>query len=305
MPTPKLRRALIGIVLLATQAGCMIMDHRSVQNEPCNPGEILVERGRENGVIDGVGWVVGIPSKILLWNSRVDNHHISSKTEQQIRDYMAAHGLYQSQVRLNQYAPLAEWKRLTQNTQVAPGWRYTFGVFSTLGYTILPGRIFGGDHYNPYTDSVHIYSDVPSLALFNAAYANDVSSRQYPGTYAFSQSIMGLNLIHESICTEEAIAYTDTHYPTADLREAYNVLSPRYGMIVGGTVGQLGGAGTVSEAFRFGGLLAGHAYGRYQSSSLPDEALRSAISIDDQSFTGDQFVPASAQSTSNFVETSR
>lgn len=39
------------------------------------------------------------------------------------------------------------------------GWRYSIGMLSWLQYTLLPGRLFGGDHYNPYSNTISLYSD--------------------------------------------------------------------------------------------------------------------------------------------------
>ena len=67
--------------------------------------------------------------------------------------------------RINQYDPIDEFSRLRTNKTVAPGWRYTLGTVSVIGYTLVPGRIIGLDQYNPYTNSVYVYSDVPALAV--------------------------------------------------------------------------------------------------------------------------------------------
>ena len=92
-------------------------------------------------------------------------------------------------MRVNQYDPGGEWKRLANNDTVAPGWRYTVGALHTLGYILFPGRVFGEDSYNPYTNTVNLYSDIPSLALEQAAYAKDIRHRSYPGTYAVAQEL--------------------------------------------------------------------------------------------------------------------
>ena len=47
-----------------------------------------IERGKPRPVIDGIGWVVGIPSKIILWDRRVDNHNISPETEAAVTQYV-------------------------------------------------------------------------------------------------------------------------------------------------------------------------------------------------------------------------
>ena len=40
-----------------------------------------IERGQPRPTLDGIGWVFGIPSKIVLWDRRVDNHSLSPETE--------------------------------------------------------------------------------------------------------------------------------------------------------------------------------------------------------------------------------
>ena len=45
------------------------------------PGEPQFERGKPNMLLDSVGWVFGIPSKIILLDRRMDNHCVSMTTE--------------------------------------------------------------------------------------------------------------------------------------------------------------------------------------------------------------------------------
>ncbi len=267
----RLSKLVCGVLLGVTVPGCMVFDRRTTADNSCNLDQIMVERGEEYPVLDGVGWVMGIPSKIVLWNRRVDNHHISPETEEKLVDYMAHNGLHDTKVRLNQYNPGDEWRRLVHNPHVAPGWKYTFGAIDTLAYTIFPGRIFGGDRYSPYTNSVHVYSDVPSLAQLPAAYAKDVNTRVYPGTYVFTQGITGLNLIHESINTRDVIAFTESNSSPEELREAHEVLSPRFGLAIGGTVGNFVNLNPTTGAIELVGLLGGHAVGRYRASQISDE----------------------------------
>ncbi len=141
---------------------------RLLLSEQLRDGSPQVQRGEKRKVIDAVGWVVGIPSKILLWNRRMDNHNISQRTEEVVTEYLAVNALDTTRVRINQYAPGDDWRRLVKNKRVAAPWRYTFGAVATLYETVLPGRLIGGDHYNPYTDTIHLYSDVPAIALHEA-----------------------------------------------------------------------------------------------------------------------------------------
>ena len=47
-----------------------------------------IERGRPRPVIDGFGWVWGIPGKLILFDRRVENHAVSRETENAIVAYL-------------------------------------------------------------------------------------------------------------------------------------------------------------------------------------------------------------------------
>jgi len=76
----------------------------------------------------------------------------------QLTEYLEDNDLDSVLVRVNQYDPLGEWQRLVANKRLGAGWRYTVGTFELVKYTVLPGRLLGGDWYNPYTNTVNIYS---------------------------------------------------------------------------------------------------------------------------------------------------
>lgn len=230
-----------------------------------------IERGKPCAVVDGVGWVFAIPSKVVLWNSKVNNHHVSSESEARIEEFLAAHELEETKVRLNQYAPVDEWRRLAQNKSMSPGWRYTFGAFHTLGYTLMPGRVFGEDYYNPYTNTLNVYGDVPSISMMEGAYGADLKSREKPGVYAFSQEIAGLNMWHQTIAMKSALAHIEATGSAEEIREAYNVLYPRYGLQGGQALDALVPIPVVGNVFQIGGLVAGHCAGRRASSQVEDD----------------------------------
>ncbi|WP_146519267.1 hypothetical protein [Stieleria varia] len=161
--------------------------------------------------------------------------------------------LNETLVRVNQYHPWGEWKRLVSNQRVHPGWRYTFGVYNGLKYTLLPGRLLGGDWYNPFTDTTHIYSDLAPLAIARTAYAKDVRQQSRPGMYAASQELPLVGMIHESRAREEALAYYSRRGDARELQDAKRVIEPDYGgswgaqvasfLPYGAPLGRLVGAG--------------------------------------------------------------
>ena len=74
-----------------------------------------IERGKPRPVIDGFGWVWGIPAKLILFDRRVENHAVSRETENAIAAYLQSNELDTVKVRLNQYRPGDDWKRLVAN----------------------------------------------------------------------------------------------------------------------------------------------------------------------------------------------
>src|SRR5439155_26059978 len=150
--------------------------------------------------------------------------------------------------------------RQVANDAVNPGWPYTFGTVAWLGDTILPGRLFAGDHYNPYTNTVNIYSNVPAIGLREAGHAKDWARRKYKGTYAALYALPGPPLWHEAVASRDALAYVRAAGSPEEQEEAYRLLYPAYGTYVGGAVGDfVPGAGLVPYA---GAVVAGHIAGR-------------------------------------------
>lgn len=259
----------LGIYLMtAGFLGCASLGSRpAVEEHAANcavpPSEIQVERGRPNRVVDGIGWVVGIPSKVALWDRRADNHQVTPDTEERLVDYMRHQHLNSTLVRVNQYDPLGEWRRLTQNKRISPGWRYTFGSLMLVEYTLLPGRILGEDWYNPFTDTINVYSDLAPLSMAEAAYARDVRGRTNPGPYAVSQELPILGQWHETIATRDVLKYIEHQGDEADRNEAYRILYPSYGGTWGTSIASFVPYGHVFG--RLAGAAAGHAVNNVRS----------------------------------------
>lgn len=239
------------------------------QCDQWNHGTLQVEYGASRPVLDSVGWVVGIPRRVLLWDWRVDSHEVSEDTVTDVCRYLDENELSQVKVRINQYSPIDEMRRLRENLTISPGWKYTFGVGHVLAYTIFPGRIWGGDSYNPYTQSLNIYSDVPSLALVEAAYAKDMAAQRYPGAYAASQSLPIIAMWHETRATDDVITYIAIRGTRSEQEETRKILFARYGMVLGGDIGsfQNGSGLAIGSVYQIVGAASGHALAAYENAT--------------------------------------
>jgi hypothetical protein len=275
----------LALSFLISGGGCTSMKSMSETGRLSSADRfrVTMTEGKPRPVIDGIGWVMGIPDKLLLWDRRVENHHVGENTKASIAEYLDSRGLNDVHVRVNEYDPAGEWRRLTQNTRISAVWRYTAGALSVVGYTLFPGRVFGGEKYNPYTNSLYVYSDVPSLGLVHGAYAYDVRSRSMPGTYAFTQELPVLSLYKETLATREALEYLEVTGEPEELQEGYRILHPRYGAEIGGAADSFLAGRPV---FQVAGAVVGHATGRWKahsqaSPSTPKREENEYVNTDD------------------------
>jgi hypothetical protein len=260
-------RWLIAIAALAT-CGCASGPYRYGRFQRAHPERfnsegIVIEHGQPHKVLDGMARVVGFPARLVRLHSKVNSHEMSPETTGKLKTYLEKNDLTDVHVYVNHYDPRGQWRRLRENKLIGPGWRYTAGAASLVGYTLLPGRVFGGDRYNPYTNSLYVNSDVPALILYEAAYAKDVHARRMPGFYATVNQVPGLTLWRQSRALGDVVGYAQAQGDWDVEREAYHVLYPHVGAEATSSVASpfittwWGG-----PAAGLGGAAMGHAAGR-------------------------------------------
>lgn len=241
---------LISLVLLA---GCATQDYRygtqraEIDYPLSPPMEQQVIIGEPHAFLDKSDWIWpgSWLAKLFLWNRNIDSHVISDETIEQAVTYLKENELEHVQLLVNTYKPGNQWRRLVQNKTVGAGWRYTLGVISVLQYTIMPGRFFGGDAYNPYTNTIYLYSDDISIALHEAGHAKDSGRKKYKGTYGALYMIPLVPLYHEAVATSDALSYQLAKNDVDGRKESYKTLHPAYGTYVAGSVGALGLIGAI------------------------------------------------------------
>ena len=249
------------LVLCILSSGCASFNaFEQTAYRPTGSFENQVEfqRGRPNKFVDGVGNVLGIPNKLVLLDDRADNHQVSAETEMAVSNYLAQNQMQDVLVRSNQYDPIGEWRRMKDNDDIRPAWRMTAGNYNLLKYTLLPGRLTGGDWYNPYTNTLNLYSDIPPLAISQASYAYDVRTRLNPGAYAAAKEVPIVGLAHSNTATHNALAYYENSAPD-QLQEARDILEPNNGANFGGQLLSFVPYGS------FAGRLIGSGIGRLKS----------------------------------------
>ena len=270
---------LAGMLAACLLAGCARLPYRYGRTAdylnivPLQTNEVQIVQSSPSKFLDASDWFWpgSLFAKLILWNAKMDSHQFSKETENILREYLRTNDLADVKVRINSCNVGGEWRRTIHNRSVGAGWRYTFGMLSWLQYTIMPGRFFGGDSYNPYSNTINLYSDIPAVALHEAGHAKDFAQRNYKGTYSFAYLLPFFNLYPEALATRDALGYLRTEEALQDQKTGYNTLYPAYGTYLGSNVGQWL-AFPWSYAAMAAGVIPGHIVGRTRSATLPDPA---------------------------------
>jgi len=235
---------------------------------------VVVEYGGEHPTLDKIGRVVGLPARVFTLNSKVNNHNISPETVEKVTTYLEQNDLTDVVVSVNEYDPKGQWQRLKANYRIDPFWRYSAGTLSWLGYSMFPNRVFGGDEYNPYTNTLILTSDVPARALAEAAYAKDIHTRTHPGAYAVAGDLPLLSMYRQSRATSDVLGYARVQQDQNTETEAYHVLYPHIGSTAFGPAAHF--VPVAGPFLSVGGALVGHAAGRTVTALQPKPATTPA-----------------------------
>ncbi len=273
------KTCIIGLILLT--CGCA-----TVPYEPTSaadyPGEYLraeyppvVVKGTPSPILDASDWYwpYSLLGKLLLLNADVDSHEVSDETVEALVEFCRDHELGDVKIRINAYSVGDEWRRTFSNNNIAPVWRYPLGFLAWLQYTILPGRFFGGDNYNPYSNTINIYSDLKPIALHEGGHAQDFARQRNKGLYAFLYLVPFVNLYHEAAASSTALSYIQARKPAEQQRQAYRLLYPAYATYVGNNLGQYAFSSAYVPVY-FGSVAVGHIAGQTCALFVPEESAR-------------------------------
>ncbi len=237
------RFALAGCLMMMSACASIPYKHgtgriaEDTLNSPPMKQQMLM--GKPNRFLDAADWFwpESLLGKLILWNKNIDSHQISDSTIEALEVYLKENELTNVQVLVNGYYPGNQWQRLFKNRTVNGGWRYTFGIVSVVGYTILPGRFFGGDAFNPFTNTIYLYSDEAVIALHEAGHSKDFGSRKYKGLHSAIYLLPIVNLYYEAKATGDVLGYLHCR-DTEGEKDAYKLLYPAWSTHAYGNIGR-------------------------------------------------------------------
>lgn len=224
--------------------------------DPCR-----IYRGRPVRPVDFVGHLLSLQEKILLLDLRMGNRSVPINIESHLRHFAREHGDFPIVVRVNQYAPSGEFHLLVANQRIWSFLRLVYGTWHLIVYTLAPWRLFGGDCYQPLTNTVHLFSGHLGVALHEMGHAADFARRRYPGLYMVARILPPVTLYQEYVASRYAVRYLRSIGDVTAEQEAYKVLAPAFFTYLFGTI-----VPARLQAFIFlPFILLGHAIGRMLS----------------------------------------
>jgi hypothetical protein len=226
------------------------------------PDDVVVVYGTPRKRLDWVARALGVRDRLLSLNSKVGTHDVSGATIGKLKNYLFENDLTDVAVYVNHYDPKLQWRRMRENSLIAPGWRKTLGTLDMVGYTLVPGRIFGADRYDPYTNSLYINSDVPAIVLHEAAYAKDIHARRSKGTYVALNDLPIVGLWRHNRGIREVLGYARAKNDWELERSTYVVMYPRTGAAIAPAGAPLLRVWWGGPLLALGGAVCGHATGR-------------------------------------------
>lgn len=256
----------IALLLILSITGCAVKSAgycglSSRQHLRSTSPQVQFIQGKPHPLLDRMQKLAEVPTRIIRWRSNTADTSAPGESVEVLQDYMQENRLTDVPVLVNEYDPTGEWQRLRQNDRIAPGWRYTAGVVSVASYTLIPGRVIGQDHYNPFTNSLSVNSDRVSGSLNAAAYAKDIHAQEHAGFYAFAGSLPGLSLFKSTRAVNDVLQYAQAAGHWNLEREVYR---GQYPLVAAESVSPAGYfvSPLAGIALTMGGGTVGYAVGR-------------------------------------------
>ena len=236
--------------------------------------DVVIERGWKIFPIDLIAAILSLPDRLLLWNWKFKNRNVSDATLNELRNYMETYELYDVKVRVNKAAFIDEYRRLCTNKKMHWFVRFFPGFFVTT-ISLIFERLTAGDYYNPFNDTLHLFSDLTPVALHEAGHARDFDRHDSRGFYALMRAVPGMDLIQEDEATTSAINYLKIKRNQHQEIESYKILYPAFSTYIGGYFNYI----LPINLGSLGAVLFGHWIGRKKAKETKDRYFRASEHI--------------------------
>jgi hypothetical protein len=272
------------LLQVVAASGCANKPYRYGDFWDAEQYQVVVDQGEPHKRLDRMSDIVSWPGRKLR-PDLPDRRKIAPETTAKVTEYLAKNELTDVYVSVRDYQPRDQWRRLRDNDVVPPLSRYSLGTLSVLRYSIFPGRVFGRNGYNPYTNTLYVNSDSPALLLHEAAFAKNLHAAKLPGMYVTSSELPFLSVVRHLDAAQDVVGYAKAEADWDLEQESYREVFPRVGAeSVGGATAFVPLWG--GPLLGLGGAVAGGVAGRTALAQREKERGRELDEIVEGEVTG-------------------
>jgi len=192
------------------------------------PEKVVVQRGGQHKAIDRMSDTLNWPRQ-KLFPRLPDKREIKPETLEQVAGYLNKNDMSEVHVSVRDYQPREQWRRLRESRVTSPLSRYTLGSLGVVGYTLFPGKLFGANWYSPYTDTLYINSESPTLIVHEAALAKNIRQRKLPGAHAVASQLPILRTWSDLDAAREVVGYAQAEDDWSLEEQTYRQIYPKVG----------------------------------------------------------------------------
>lgn len=245
---------------------------------------VVVKRGTLSKTHKWVAAVVQFPGPWLRRYSKHPERFDWDAVAEQTAAYLEQHGQTDVIVLVNDHDPAADWRRLRENHSVSPIARYSLGAFDWTARVLLPPRVWGYSHFDPFSNSLYLGSDSVPMAMYQAAFAARAARAKNPAAVSAVGSLPLLGIWHQRRCTQDLVAYAQDKNDWGLERDVYEVVYPEIGAEHAGPARYLIPVWWAGPAVRLGGATVGRIAGWsvIQRREAEREAAGEATVVDQQ-----------------------
>ncbi len=244
-----------------------------------------------------IGRINSIPINFLLGTPEASLQSPSKKVGEEIKEKLKnTKTKGKIDVYMGHSPFFREMKRLFQNDRRTNFFlRMGLGIPSTIAGSILAGKLSRADHYNPFSESVHVYHPNKAVALHEIGHALDFDKARLPGLKAVARILPPFTLKQEWQASRNAMKYLDRN----EQQEAAKILEPAFGTYVGAFGGSLLSRLTslpLAGAAYIGAILLGHLHSKTSEKNIffNGKMVESITEEHPQSNSNKSFIPAIA-----------
>jgi hypothetical protein len=201
-----------------------------MDKEVTKVGSNTIINDRDDPFSRAYSFLTSLESRLLLLSWKFASLP-EEETLKQTKDYLRNRNIENVTVRAGHSRVLEDTVRLFTDEKlkdISLLGRIFLGIPTTLVQGTL-AKLSRAAHYNPFTKTAMIYTDVPAVSRHELGHAQDFGEQKYPTLYALARRIPGFDLFQEA----KASSYAHQSFNLEDKWQSGRYLAPAFSTYLG------------------------------------------------------------------------